>query len=151
MQSKQMLAEYMKNGFFNLGKARYSLGGHAVSALRIPETCIFASTKTDCHEKKDEDHNEPYISRELVKTSVKVEDMKNLSDKVEDLDWDDIDYKEANKKPINWFSALPPQCLREAQSNFDSALQLSAQCVSMQAQLSTMDAQYTKLKDNTVK
>lgn len=54
--------------------------------------------------------------------------------------------KVANKKPINWFSALPPQSLRQAQTCFVSSLQLAAACVSMQEELDVLNQHYLEAK-----
>ncbi|XP_018012860.1 coiled-coil domain-containing protein 115 isoform X2 [Hyalella azteca] len=136
LQNKQMLAEFLRHGFFNLGKARYSLGCHAVSALRIPESFIRASTKTESYNERMND-DVSYVARRIVKN---VSDCK--SDKSEDAGLLDNCDDYANKKPINWFSALPPRSLRDAESQFNSALQLAAKCASLQEQLTALNDRY---------
>lgn len=55
--------------------------------------------------------------------------------------------KTINRDPIRWFSALPPQTLRQAQSDFKSALQLSAQCASIQLKLRSVNKEYKRLRN----
>ncbi|KAF2366622.1 hypothetical protein FHG87_002629 [Trinorchestia longiramus] len=155
LKNKQMLAEYMKTGFFNLGKARYSLGCHAVSALRIPETSIFASTKIQSNQEIS-NFGVKYTSRKISKTDGtkvgstdehltdcgqrrQVEELADMDAHLEELE------ERANKEPINWFSALPPVCLRHAQSQFESALQLAAECASLQEKLAALNNRYSSL------
>ena len=69
--------------------------------------------------------------------------------RVEEIDPNEFSSKcgvsQTSKKPINWFSALPPQSLRQAQTNFQSAVQLVAACVTLQANLVALDNRYASL------
>ena len=97
-QSKEMLSEFMRNGFYQLSSTRKSLGQHAVSALRIPETIITASTKTLKEESFDE--SLPKVSFEATEV-IAVDDAKHE----EGNEGLEEEVKSANRKPINWFSA----------------------------------------------
>lgn len=166
----------MKSGFFQLGKARFALGGHAVSALRIPDGDISALAKTVSSSQSLNDCPRPCVTRELItvtdaeetaspnnsnKPATDVDELVNkisessiirdVSPKESSTNSEDSvcesslvenSDKVANKKPINWFSALPPQSLRQAQSSFISSLQLAAACVSMQQELDVLDQHY---------
>lgn len=178
LKKKQLLAEYAKNGFFQLGKARYALGGHAVSALRIPEGDVTATAKTICNSQSLDSCPQPNIVRQLVTVPDVWETSQNTSPKpsndvdelahkisessiiadgsheessvesrgtIDNSSLEDND-KVANKKPINWFSALPPQSLRQAQTCFVSSLQLAAACVSMQEELDVLNQHYLEAK-----
>lgn len=52
-----------------------------------------------------------------------------------------------NQDPIRWFSALPPQTLRQAQQEFKAAIQLIAQCATTQLKLSATNKEFERLYD----
>lgn len=61
---------------------------------------------------------------------------------------DEVDYSESsssntavktvNSDPIRWFSALPPQTLRQAQTYFKTAIQMSVKCANIQWKLNAI-------------
>lgn len=53
--------------------------------------------------------------------------------------------KTINRNPICWFSALPPQTLKQAQLDFKNAIQLSAQCATIQLKLRAVNKEYRRL------
>ncbi|XP_076030326.1 vacuolar ATPase assembly protein VMA22 isoform X2 [Oratosquilla oratoria] len=53
--------------------------------------------------------------------------------------------KTVNHDPIRWFTALPPQSLRQSQNCFKKALHLSADCATIQDQILHNVSQYKQL------
>ncbi|XP_042892110.1 coiled-coil domain-containing protein 115-like isoform X3 [Penaeus japonicus] len=56
-----------------------------------------------------------------------------------------IKKKVINRDPIRWFSVLPPQTLKQAQSDFKTAIQISAKCATLLGQLKVVCNEYKRL------
>ncbi|XP_064105377.1 coiled-coil domain-containing protein 115-like [Macrobrachium nipponense] len=65
---------------------------------------------------------------------------------IEDLDYSERKVKTVNRDPIRWFTALPPQTLRQAQSEFKTAIQLVSQCATLKLKLRAVNKEYSRLK-----
>nr|XP_027207074.1 coiled-coil domain-containing protein 115-like isoform X2 [Penaeus vannamei]XP_027239304.1 coiled-coil domain-containing protein 115-like isoform X2 [Penaeus vannamei] len=53
--------------------------------------------------------------------------------------------KVINRDPIRWFSVLPPQTLKQAQTDFKTAIQISAKCATLLGQLKAVCNEYKRL------
>lgn len=178
LKTKALLAETLKAGFFELGKARNTLGMHSVSALRIPTEDLQASVKVvrspgdfdlvafdaadvvtvddrlaDAFQEKcslqdsenETENGDTNAVRQLNKkedTELKTDSEELISSTGRKTSTESSDgaarVRVPKKAPICWFSALPPQSLRSAQTSFASCVRLSAACVTLQGKLQAL-------------
>jgi len=67
------------------------------------------------------------------------------SEETQEHNQDQVKKRIINRDPIRWFSIFPPQTLRQAQSDFKTAIQLSAKCATIQGQLKAVCNEYGRL------
>ena len=163
------MEDNMKNGFFNLGKARYILGNNSVSQLRLPgpdrkvdaiALCETSEVEGDVMYKDYHVSFQPNVITVIQKEEEEEDiitkvssDIKGLrlrhTDKVEEIspeETDDEKKKTVNRDPIRWFSAFPPQCLRDGQQHFKRSINLAAEVASLQNQLQAVDKEILLLQ-----
>ncbi|XP_068223469.1 coiled-coil domain-containing protein 115 [Palaemon carinicauda] len=106
----------------------------------------------------EEDEEEEAPDKMVIDDEVQMEGLrrrfKNTEDEdpfnengIEELESSERKVKIFNRDPIRWFTALPPQTLRQAQSEFKSALQLTSQCATLKLKLRAVNKEYSRLKE----
>nr|CAD7434242.1 unnamed protein product [Timema monikensis] len=151
VKCKLMLEEITKSGFWNLAKARYIMGNSSVSALQLPSEGTDADiVALSTVYKSDDQFTLQTISPTKVKKTSTGELRKRtnnciVNDEVREKvpDGYDVDQPEL-VDPVNWFGVLVPQNLRQAQSNFKSALELVVDSVNVQNRLKAAQAKSLK-------
>nr|CAD7455615.1 unnamed protein product [Timema tahoe] len=159
VKCKLALEEMTKSGFWNLAKARYIMGNSSVSALQLPSegTCADIVALTTVYKSEDEFTLQTISPTKVKKTLTgelrkrtnnsnvndeEVDEDKERRDKIPDVF--DVAQPEL-VDPVNWFGVLVPQNLRQAQSNFKSALELVVDSVNVQNRLKAAQAKYNSL------
>ena len=169
-QTKSLMQESMKSGYLMLGKTRYSRGKNFVSKSQLPNEDKEVFAVAYCHSdeenipnlKEDISFPNPQIIRRSTVLNIPVEEKEDLPSEEKTNNKDDQEVRlrgkknsdESDKKdgeketkkvdidPIRWFSALPPQSLKDAQIHFQAALKLGVECVSLQRQLDALNEEY---------
>lgn len=173
---QQELQDQLSAGFFNLSKARYTMGVKAVGALQFDErestplaTVSVDSDKdaTDLFELVRGGSEEGSAKDESGKARQRGKNPTN-KDKTEIEDFDDMDWineqikkmgigsldglpteaksKPANQDPLKWFGVLVPQTLRLSQKSFQNAIQLAVEMANLQHRLLTIKSCYQELE-----
>ena len=157
IKAKLELEEQTKLGFIGMAQSRKLMGGmSSVSHLQFPSEDATDFTarfkiKRDGQKLDYQDYQTP-DTRNANFNYFSLEDT-NVDQVVEDLDSkfgmqnrrnqkdEDMDSSEAkkdvrlSKDPIKWFGVLVPTALRQTQSTFVRALELSIDCANIQSQI----------------
>ncbi|KAJ8883571.1 hypothetical protein PR048_015415 [Dryococelus australis] len=125
LRVKAQLTDVMKNGFLNLAKARYISGNTSISALQLPS----------------EDHDL------RAQTTVVREGglLQLVTPESQQMAYGEGEEFEKSTDPLQWFGVLVPRNLRQAQSNFHSALEWAVDGANVQLRLQHCHNRYLLL------
>uniref|UniRef100_A0A023F6X4 Vacuolar ATPase assembly protein VMA22 n=1 Tax=Triatoma infestans TaxID=30076 RepID=A0A023F6X4_TRIIF len=142
----------IKNGSLHLAKSRYIMGNRNVSALQLPSedsNDVIASTTVICKEMAEK--GEAFI---LELSRLNIHDNENDDSdtlrqrnkkKEGDEKKDDTKGKKASlTDPLKWFGVLVPQDMKQAQSNFNSAIEYVIECANLQLEMLSIEEKYKK-------
>lgn len=130
INTKMNIERTVRSGCLDLAKTRYIMGNTtSVSAMKIPtEDLTATSTVISSHEEEEKLSYE--LKRETVQKISSEEKLRNI-----------------NKEPLKWFGVLVPTNLRQAQSWFLKALDISVQSANIVADLNASLDKYGKLSN----
>ncbi|KAL7636299.1 UNVERIFIED_CONTAM: hypothetical protein RMT77_013058 [Armadillidium vulgare] len=149
---KKDLENFLRDGYFLLGKSRYIMGVNAVSMLQVPIEDDNISSGFYTTVSKEPLSEMPSLTNYLFNIHIreskdKVGDEKEVllrkrkaESKLSDSEKEEVEEvvrKENN--PLNWFNALPPQSLRKAQEYFKKAIIKSVECATIQSKLNALN------------
>lgn len=134
-----VLEKYDGDVMYHTVDTRFKDPVSAVTADVQDEEDISLNT-TECDDEKNISLRKRVTS---VKEEQKVEEIHESEFREESVNKSKV--KTTNRNPICWFSALPPQTLKQAQQDFKSAIQLSAQCATIQLKLRAVSKEYKRL------
>lgn len=168
-----LLEEVMKSGFFNMSRARYSMGSKSVGALQFNDN-MTANCKvnldTDISHTKDDDfvfeitkgdntlelqteRTDTVVRRRNVSTPVSqkadCEDNEKTEDivtKLKDVDLTDSSPRPRSPNPITWFGVLVPASLRQSQTDFKQAVHYVVDLANLRKKLVALKLKYKKLE-----
>ncbi|XP_071110226.1 coiled-coil domain-containing protein 115-like [Haliotis cracherodii] len=164
-QEQAKLEQYMRDGFLNLSRARYSMGVKSVSATQLPDEMDPLLTILVNGEKKDTKFEFLKTSVKTSKDSVKDETLRkrNVQNKLSDGDTPEVETigsasdssaavkdessekKSGHVDPLKWFGVLVPQALRRSQSSFQEASGLAVTVANLKLKLGNLREDYKKL------
>ncbi|CAH1774098.1 unnamed protein product [Owenia fusiformis] len=166
-ETRQSLESTLKDGYFLMSKARYSMGNKSVSTVQYNEKEMVASALVDVYTESmfdtdafkfeltgPNDTTTAEIDKE--KTAVRKRNIKSTVDDVtrgiEELnvkkDESDLKSKESKSNddntvdPIKWFGVLVPQALKQSQACFKKVLTSSCEISSLQNELMALKHAY---------
>ncbi|XP_064611272.1 coiled-coil domain-containing protein 115-like [Liolophura sinensis] len=173
---QQEFQDQLSAGFFNLSKARYTMGVKAVGALQFDEreTTPLATINvnsegdtTDLFVLVREGSEVSSTNEESGKPRKRGQKCTNKDD-TEKEDFDDMDWindqikkmgigsldglptepksKPVNQDPLKWFGVLVPQTLRVSQKSFQDAIQLAVEMANLRHKLLTIKNSYQELE-----
>ncbi|XP_007249970.2 coiled-coil domain-containing protein 115 [Astyanax mexicanus] len=172
-EKRQRLNSLIEEGWFNISKARYSMGNKQVSALQFaseiePQICVHSSLsekgnvefKCERTEPKTEEL-EPSGTVENIgpkegglrrRTKIKQKETTvEETSKCEKESQDSIKSEKSpcqHQDPLKWFGILVPQNLKQAQAAFKEVITLSAEIATLQsAILATRMEMQTQMKE----
>jgi len=149
----QILENSMKQGFFNLGKARYTLGGNSITPHQY-DMNMKATFRVTGELLNDKDGQEGLgdPSSELRRRNISKEnvDDEELSDEEEEEESSDQESKQNKikkkpKDPLYSFGYLVPATLRKSQNNFRSSLSILGEMAVLKQQLTIISHEYSQL------
>jgi len=162
-QKQHELNTLLKDGYFLLARARFSMGHKSVSALQFNDDDMEALIKVDVEQ--DDLESLPKFSLSSNDGAENKEDAQDSGlrqrhkdspdssgDRVEDIS---AAAEKATKKkdPINWFGVLVPGALRESQAKFKGAARVSCELASLKLQSDLLQMQCREAlahKDNVI-
>ncbi|XP_046362017.2 coiled-coil domain-containing protein 115-like [Haliotis rufescens] len=164
-QEQAKLEQYMRDGFLNLSRARYSMGVKSVSATQLPDEMDPLLTILVNGEKKDTKFEFLKTSIKTSKDSVKDETLRkrNVPNKLSDGDTPEVETigsagdssaaakdessekKPGHVDPLKWFGVLVPQALRRSQSSFQEASGLAVTVANLKLKLGNLREDYKTL------
>uniref|UniRef100_A0A0V0GCW1 Vacuolar ATPase assembly protein VMA22 n=1 Tax=Triatoma dimidiata TaxID=72491 RepID=A0A0V0GCW1_TRIDM len=143
----------IKNGSLHLAKSRYIMGNRNVSALQLPSedsNDVIASTTVICKEMAEKGEALTLeLSRLNIHDNGKDDDSDALRQrnkkKEEDEKKDDTKGKKSSSRdPLKWFGVLVPQDMKQAQSNFNWAIEYVIECANLQLEMLSVEEKYKK-------
>ncbi|XP_046993278.1 coiled-coil domain-containing protein 115 isoform X1 [Schistocerca americana] len=145
IRCKVELEKLMKAGFLNIAKARYIMGKTSVSSLQLPSedaSDVTALCKVVLDKKSSAEDREFQLMLDFKDQGKQVDDVtpaprkRNITDENKLMEEKpDSKFKTQDSDPLRWFGVLVPQNLRQAQTNFQSALPLVIECANLQLKL----------------
>lgn len=170
LKTRHELETLMKDGYFFMSKARYSMGVKSISPLQYDEDSMQASVHVDVHtekSKKTRDHITMSLSQEhslpngasntsdnsennLRKRRGKAEDkgdgVESITEGVQDIEIKKNETKSKLKKdPIKWFGILVPTALKESQKKFKQSMELITTLTTLQNELLVARDRYKEI------
>ncbi|XP_046562419.1 LOW QUALITY PROTEIN: coiled-coil domain-containing protein 115-like [Haliotis rubra] len=163
-QEQAKLEQYMKDGYLNLSRARYTMGVKSVSATQLPDEMDPLLTVLVNGEKEDTtfEFQKPVPrSKDSVKDDIIRK--RNVKEKHSDGDAPEVETigsagdssdaakdKSSGEKPnhvdpLKWFGVLVPQTLRRSQSSFQEASSLAVTVANLKLKLGNLTEEYKKL------
>jgi len=168
---RTQLAAQMKEGFWNFGKSRYVMGAISLSPeyydmnmkttqwLFDAENCNqFTLRKINISDKKEEesinksqgDSQENSLRKRRKNDLISKNKEKDIEEKEPKLDNDETKNnldkaKKITKDPINWFTALPPNNLRQTQIYFTKSLNIIVDLANITRKMDEVQRKYLTL------
>ncbi|XP_071960168.1 coiled-coil domain-containing protein 115-like [Antedon mediterranea] len=170
---RTLLENSLKQGYFNLSKARYSMGNKSVGSLQYNSKCMKAlaevcinETSEECFElirKKPEKKTSKSKTVQQIESTTKQTTVRRRKGQEEKSDGDSestcrieeltiTDKSTENEgdvevltDPIKWFGILVPGVLRHGQADFIQAVSTSCRIANLQKELITTKAEYRSL------
>ncbi|XP_002742367.1 vacuolar ATPase assembly protein VMA22-like [Saccoglossus kowalevskii] len=160
--TREQLQTLMKEGYFRLSKARYSMGNKAVSSLQydankmkalatitvsqdddIPRFEVVRKKAATTRRKSStsEDEHRSNIGTSEVRKRKGGDEVSAI--KLKDMTLDDDE--ETIADPLRWFGVLVPGTLRQGQMSFIGAVEVSVELVNLQSELLTIQLKYKEL------
>ncbi|KAB7506646.1 Coiled-coil domain-containing protein [Armadillidium nasatum] len=153
--AKKDLENFLREGYFLLGKSRYIMGVNAVSMLQVPIEDDNISSGFYTTVSKEPLSEMPSLTNHLFNIHIR-EDREESKDKVveekevslrkrksesklDDSEKEEVEVVKKENNPLNWFNALPPQSLRKAQEYFKKAIIKSVECATIQSKLNALN------------
>uniref|UniRef100_A0A8B9LF10 Vacuolar ATPase assembly protein VMA22 n=1 Tax=Astyanax mexicanus TaxID=7994 RepID=A0A8B9LF10_ASTMX len=169
-EKRQRLNSLIEEGWFNISKARYSMGNKQVSALQFaseiePQICVHSrcrliTFKCERTEPKTEELEPsgtvenigPKVGGLRRRTKIKQKETAvEETSKCEKESQDSIKSEKSpcqHQDPLKWFGILVPQNLKQAQAAFKEVITLSAEIATLQsAILATRMEMQTQMKE----
>ncbi|KAG7323073.1 hypothetical protein KOW79_012775 [Hemibagrus wyckioides] len=175
-EKRQKLNTLIEDGWFNISKARYSMGNKQVSALQYasemePLVHVYASGSENGEaefkcERKGDQAEEPEGSETVetigptdggLRRRVNIKKYENIKEKVASKDECEKEpqLNTKNEKspcqyqdPLKWFGILVPQNLKQAQAAFKEVITLAAEISTLQSAIvKTRLEMQTQMKD----
>ncbi|KAK9498993.1 hypothetical protein O3M35_003518 [Rhynocoris fuscipes] len=141
---KLNIEDVIKTGCLHLAKSRYIMGNRNVSALQLPtedSDNITASTTIITKENNDTGENLKNNDNEIRQ---RLKDNKPI-DKDDNNSENNTTTKSSTiKDPLKWFGVLIPQDMRQAQSNFNKAIEYVVECANIQLEMLSIEEKYKK-------
>ncbi|XP_067658913.1 coiled-coil domain-containing protein 115-like [Haliotis asinina] len=164
-QEQAKLEQYMKDGYLNLSRARYTMGVKSVSATQLPDEMDPLLTVVVNGEKEDSEFQFQKTSIKSSKDTVKDDTVRKRNVKEQHSDGDspvvetigtagdssdDAKDKSSSEKPrrvdpLKWFGVLVPQTLRRSQSSFQEASSLAVTIANLKLKLGNLQKEYQEL------
>lgn len=165
LKRRDELKIVMKNGFLAMSKARYTLGNKSVGELQYSQNMAASSTvimeedrscsrgvgfKMATHDDSSERELE---SGKKARQSTSEGGLrhrnisKNSSNMTGEIDHGrETSREKKHVDPLNWFGILVPSSLKECQSEFKTACQLSCNIAQLEQELRNIINEFCKLK-----
>eukprot|EP00029_Vermamoeba_vermiformis_P013947 TRINITY_DN8927_c0_g1_i1.p1 TRINITY_DN8927_c0_g1~~TRINITY_DN8927_c0_g1_i1.p1 ORF type:complete len:170 (+),score=23.36 TRINITY_DN8927_c0_g1_i1:42-551(+) len=140
---RSQLGDAMKNGFWNLSRARNALPAGSISEKRYPpsiEPLITIELGNSAHPTLTLKHNTP--------TTIPPTDSKDKNN----TDTKGEDKKEKPKKPLDpsqWFAYLPSSSLKQSQTNFKTSINIIVQLANITVRLESLADEYSNLLEKS--
>ncbi|KAK3100563.1 hypothetical protein FSP39_021860 [Pinctada imbricata] len=152
------LNELLKDGFFNMSRARYNMGAKSVGELQYNDKEMRPLMKVDFEDKKftlmsvdpnsDYDGASSQFSEKEGLRQRKVENVGFSEDEKGGIKLKDMNEKvkkKSNYDPLKWFGVLVPQALRQSQSAFKKSLELAVNVANLKMRLGALKNSYEEL------
>lgn len=166
LKERERLELCVRDGYFEITRARHVMSPTAVSALQLPsadsDRTVRALVKVDRNVESDEliQDVQLVLSRETgdateqnVSNDVNQEDglrqrptKSNPNEQESNLNSKNFKKLSGKDDPLQWFGVLVPQSLRNCQQNFCAATKSVCKIASLQTNLETVQKQYRHLK-----
>lgn len=162
--AREQLQALMKEGYYRLSKARYSMGNKAVSSMQYDVNKMQAlATITLSHDETDDRHMFELVRKKPSKArrktalsedeysstigSTEVRKRKGGEDEVAVLRLEELTINDDSTAPdpLRWFGVLVPPTLRQGQSNFIQAVEVSVELANLQSELEATRLKYREL------
>jgi len=168
LQLREGLSQIMKNGFFNLSKAKYTMGTTTISPLAYPQRMCantFLKTSPDSPSKPthfslslatfttttgDNGNDNTTVRRRRNSQDGSTGTTTMTSTQVVKYGSGDVDDDEQNsggiqRDPLLWFGVLVSPHLRQSQKDFQKALGMIVEIANVTQQLEMLQQEYFKL------
>lgn len=152
-KEQEKLDEQIKDGFFNMSRARYSMGVKFVGIDQIHEDKMMALMKVEVGEVGKEDM---FTAFSNVGTEVEKEEVETLGlrkrnlvhspKKSSPVEKETPTKPKAQQDPIKWFGVLVPPSLRQCQNQFKSSLNTSIAIANLKQKLLCIKSEYSELQ-----
>lgn len=151
-QEQEKLSDQIKDGFWNMSRARYNMGVKFVGIDQIHEDDMCALTKVKVREDETEIF-EGYCSLDAPRETPQVEAIglrkRNVgqSQEVSTPVSDDTTSKTKKQQdPIRWFGVLVPPSLRQCQNQFKSSVETTIAIANLKQKLLVLKSEYLDLQ-----
>jgi len=165
LQLRLALSNILKKGFFSISKAKYSMGPLCVSPLQYPQrmlssaflnvdckytaectnTCISLSRNIPPHTPE----HAPLLRKRGVKNVESISEKEGRDEEKKESEGDDRSTGDDNpvqKDPLLWFGVLVSPHLRQAQKDFQKALDLIVEITNVTHHMSELQNQFSNMK-----
>lgn len=151
-QEQEKLNDQIKDGFWNMSRARYNMGLKFVGIDQIHEDDMFALTKVNVREdgtEMFEGYSSPGASEEIQQVETvglrkrKVGQSQEVSTPVIE---DPASKAKRPHDPIKWFGVLVPPSLRQCQKQFKSSVETTIAIANLKQKLLVLRSEYLDLQ-----
>jgi hypothetical protein len=150
---QEKLEEQIKDGFWNMSRARYSMGVKFVGIDQIHQDKMSALTKVEVGESDAEDMFTAFTNVGTEGEEAGVDTLglrkRNLGqsqEKSSPADKDTPIKSKGQHDPIKWFGVLVPPSLRQCQNQFKSSLNTSIAVANLKQKLMCIKSEYLELQ-----
>lgn len=152
-QEQEKLNDQMKDGFWNMSRARYNMGVRFVGMDQIHEERMQALTKVKVEE-EGTDVFEGYSSLSVSEENIQVETVglrkRNVGQSPEPspplVSPDPSTKTKRQHNPIKWFGVLVPPSLRQCQNQFKSSVETTIAVANLKQKLMQLKSEYVNLQ-----
>ncbi|XP_061188860.1 coiled-coil domain-containing protein 115-like [Saccostrea echinata] len=153
-QEQEKLNDQIKDGFWNMSRARYSMGVKFVGIDQIHEDDMQALTKVKVTEKEEEEMFAAFANVGI--TEDETSEVENVGVRKRNVGKSEKDSSLLDKKttkktkqqhdPMKWFGVLVPPSLRQCQKQFKSSLETTIAIANLKQKLLLLKSDYSDLK-----
>ncbi|XP_062599745.1 coiled-coil domain-containing protein 115-like [Saccostrea cucullata] len=154
-QEQEKLNDQIKDGFWNMSRARYSMGVKFVGMDQIHEEDMQASTKVKVTgEEEEEEMFAAFTSlgitedetNEVENVGLRKRNVGNSEENSSPPDKKTTTKKKGQHDPLKWFGVLVPPSLRQCQKQFKSSLETTIAIANLKQKLLLLKSEYSDLK-----
>ncbi|XP_062611205.1 coiled-coil domain-containing protein 115-like [Saccostrea cucullata] len=154
-QEQEKLNDQIKDGFWNMSRARYSMGVKFVGMDQIHEEDMRASTKVKVTGEEEEEEMFAAFTNlgitedetnEVENVGLRKRNVGNSEENTSLSDKKTTTKKKGQHDPLKWFGVLVPPSLRQCQRQFKSSVETIIAIANLKQKILLIKSEYSDLK-----